>query len=82
MDTGTSPDGSKGHSTNCMFGTVFNIDRRNGLSSIGISSGQGDFQNAKPDGWRKDGQSTGDFLPYNSSNNSTGNAWNETTNTG
>jgi hypothetical protein len=58
------------------------LTTQTGYPMTGISSGQGDFHNANPDGWRKDGQSSGNFLPSSGSYNGTQFPWLETTNTG
>ena len=47
-----------------------------------LGSGDGDFQNANPPGWRKDGKSKGDYLPSRGSDRGTDFSWLETTNTG
>ena len=77
-----APTNAKADPTTVCEGGSSVLSADTGYPPEGIGSGQGDFHNANPAGWSKDGQSQGDYLPSKGSSNPTTFSWLETTNTG
>lgn len=59
------------------IGQTSDLTSTTGYPNPGISDEAGSFTDANPDGWRRDGQSTGSFLPANRDNATSG-PWGET----
>ncbi|MES2645342.1 MAG: Ig-like domain-containing protein, partial [Bacteroidota bacterium] len=59
------------------LGQSSTLTASSGYPVNGIADSSGNFQNANPKGWCRDGQCTGDFLPANGDNTDNG-PWRET----